>query len=123
MHETDMTRALIQTLHTWWQAQPESPRIERIYLQVGQFTCVEPASLQFAYRVQTQGTVLEGSQLLIEEIPLVAFCKRCQHSYQPEMGTAYSCPTCQAPMEEIRSGRELKIAAIDYSPIPASTEI
>ncbi len=114
MHETDMTRALIQTLQIWWQAQPESPRIERVHLQVGQFTCVEPASLQFAYRVQTQGTLLEGSQLLIEEIPLVAFCQHCQRTYQPEMGAAYTCPTCQAPMEEIRSGRELKIAAIDY---------
>ncbi|NJK61911.1 MAG: hydrogenase maturation nickel metallochaperone HypA [Synechococcaceae cyanobacterium SM2_3_1] len=114
MHETDMTRALIQTLQIWWQAQPESPRIERVYLQVGQFTCVEPASLQFAYRVQTRNTVLEGSQLLIEEIPLVAFCQPCQQTYRPEIGTAYACPTCHAPMQEIRSGRELKIAAIDH---------
>lgn len=123
MHETDMTRALIQTLQIWWQAQPGSPRIERVHLQVGQFTCVEPASLQFAYRVQTQGTLLEGSQLLIEEIPLVAFCQPCQRTYRPDMGTAYSCPTCHAPMEEIRSGRELKIAAIDYRSAPTLMEI
>jgi hydrogenase nickel incorporation protein HypA/HybF len=67
MHETDMTRALIQTLRDWWQSQPGQPQIARVHLVVGQFTCVEPASLTFAYAAQTQGTFLQGSQLVIRK--------------------------------------------------------
>ncbi len=115
MHEVDMTRALIQTLTDWWEAQPDQPRISAVHLKVGDFTCVEPASLQLAYATQIPGTCLSGSQLVIQPIPLVAYCQHCQAEYSPVLGLSYACPTCQAPMESIRSGRELKIDHIDYT--------
>lgn len=115
MHETDMTKALILTVKDWCESQPKQPQIETIHLIVGQFTCVEPASLQFAFNVQTRNTFLEGVKLAIEETPLVAFCHTCQEEYKPEIGLHYACPTCQSPMEDIRSGRELKIDRIEYS--------
>jgi hydrogenase nickel incorporation protein HypA/HybF len=117
MHETDMTKALILTVKDWWESQPEQPQISQIHLIVGQFTCVEPASLQFAFEVQTRNTFLEGAALVIQETPLIAFCHRCQRSYRPEIGIQYACPDCQSPMEDIRSGRELKIDRIEYTPV------
>ncbi len=115
MHETDMTKALIFTVKDWWQSQPERPQISRIHLIVGKFTCVEPVSLQFAFEVQTHNTFLEGVELVIQEKPLIAFCHSCQQEYNPEIGLQYSCPQCHSPMEDIRSGRELKIDRIEYS--------
>lgn len=113
MHETDMTKALILTVKDWWESQPERPQISQIHLIVGQFTCVEPASLQFAFEVQTRQTFLEGAKLAIRETPLIAFCDRCQEEYRPEIGIQYACPSCRSPMQEIRSGRELKIDKIE----------
>lgn len=121
MHETDMTKALIMTLRDWWHDQKESQKIETVHLIVGQFTCVEPASLQFAFEVQTRNTFLEGAKLAIQEKPLIAFCHSCQSEYQPKIGQHYACPTCNSPMEEIRSGRELKIDRIEYSPLPQTS--
>ncbi|MEL6381615.1 MAG: hydrogenase maturation nickel metallochaperone HypA [Cyanobacteria bacterium J06626_18] len=115
MHETDMTKALIMTVREWWESQPERPPVSRVHLTVGQFTCVEPASLQFAFEVQTQGTFLDGAELKIRETPLIAFCHPCQAEYRPAMGLRYACPTCHAPMEDIRSGRELKIDRVEYA--------
>jgi hydrogenase nickel incorporation protein HypA/HybF len=114
MHETDMTKALILTVKDWWEAQPERPSISHIHLIVGQFTCVEPASLQFAFEVQTNNMFLENATLVIQETPLIAFCHTCQTDYRPEIGVQYACPTCRSPMEDIRSGRELKIDRIEY---------
>ncbi|MEB3294384.1 MAG: hydrogenase maturation nickel metallochaperone HypA [Synechococcales bacterium] len=114
MHETDMTKALIMTVQDWWETQPDRPQISHIHLIVGQFTCVEPASLQFAFEVQTRNTFLEGAQLVIQETPLIAFCHRCQQEYRPAIGIQYTCPTCRSPMEDIRSGRELKVDRIEY---------
>ncbi|MEO1340404.1 MAG: hydrogenase/urease maturation nickel metallochaperone HypA, partial [Cyanobacteria bacterium J06635_13] len=48
-------------------------------------------------------------------VPLIAFCQSCQQEYTPQIGLHYSCPDCKAPMEDIRSGRELKIDRIEYS--------
>jgi hydrogenase nickel incorporation protein HypA/HybF len=123
MHETDMTKALIATVRDWWEAQssseafpaPARPTISQIHLIVGQFTCVEPASLQFAFAAQTRNSFLAGARLVIQETPLIAFCHRCQQDYRPEIGIQYACPICQSPMEDIRSGRELKIDRIEYA--------
>lgn len=114
MHETDMTKALIVTIRDWWKSQPEPCHIEKVHLIVGQFTCVEPVSLQFAFEVQTRNTFLDGAELVIQETPLIAHCPACQQDYRPELGLRYACPTCNAPMEDIRSGRELKIERLEY---------
>lgn len=115
MHETDMTKALILTVRDWWEAQPERPKISHVHLTVGKFTCVEPVSLQFAFQAQTRDTFLDGAELVIEETPLIAFCHRCQQEYAPEIGIQYACPTCRSPMDDIRSGRELKIDRLEYA--------
>ena len=115
MHEIDMTKALILTVKDWYHSQSKSLKIDKIYLIVGQFTCVEPVSLQFAFAAQTPNTFLEGVELVIRDIPLIAFCHTCQQEYKPEIGLQYSCPNCKSPMEDIRSGRELKIDRIEYS--------
>ena len=117
MHETDMTKALILTMKDWYESQPEKLQIEKVHLIVGEFTCVEPVSLQFAFEVQTRNTFLEGVELVIKDIPLIAFCHSCQQEYKPEIGLQYSCPDCKSPMEDIKSGRELKIDRIEYSAI------
>jgi hydrogenase nickel incorporation protein HypA/HybF len=117
MHETDMTKALILTVKDWWESQAERPTISHVHLTVGKFTCVEPAGLQFAFDAQTQNTFLGGAQLVIQETPLIAFCHPCQQEYRPEIGIQYACPTCKSPMDDIRSGRELKIDRIEYQQI------
>lgn len=103
------------TVSDWWELQPERPQIKAIHLVVGKFTCVEPVSLQFAFEVQTHNTFLDGVRLEIKETPLIAFCHTCQQKYKPEIGLQYSCPICTTPMEDIRSGRELKIDRIEYT--------
>lgn len=113
-----MTKALILTVKDWWESQPELLEISQVHLTVGKFTCVEPASLQFAFEVQTRNTFLEKAKLIIQETPLIAFCHRCQQEYSPQIGLHYTCPECNSPMEDIRSGRELKIDKIEYAYAP-----
>ncbi|MDX2240460.1 MAG: hydrogenase maturation nickel metallochaperone HypA [Leptolyngbyaceae cyanobacterium bins.302] len=114
MHETDMTRALIVTIRNWWESQPQKTKVSKVHLIVGEFTCVEPVGLQFAFEVQTRGTFLDGAALEIQEKPLVAFCHLCQQEYRPEIGLHYACPACRSPMDDIRSGRELKIDRLEF---------
>ena len=102
------------TVKDWYETQAEPLQITKIHLIVGQFTCVEPVSLQFAFEIQTRNTFLEGAELVIQDVPLVAYCHSCQQEYRPLIGLDYACPTCQGPMDDIRSGRELKIDRIEH---------
>ncbi|GAB4214517.1 MAG: hydrogenase maturation nickel metallochaperone HypA [Synechococcales cyanobacterium] len=111
MHEVDMTKALMITLHEWWLTETR-PTITEVHLQVGEFTCVEPASLLSAFQAQVKGTFLAHCQLHIDSIPFVAFCPPCGQEYRPQMGEQYACPRCRMPLTEIVSGRELKIAHV-----------
>ena len=116
MHEVDMTKCLLLSLQEWKQQhQPQVPSVEVVHLQVGDFTCVEPDALVFTWGALVSGTWLAGSELRIERTPLLARCLPCGASYSPSQGQAYRSPCCDHPMEEILSGRELRIRSIEYS--------
>jgi len=116
MHEVDMTKCLLLSMREWRQQhEPQQPAVHTVHLQVGAFTCVEPDQLVFTWRAAVQGSWLEGSELAIESIPLVARCVCCNSTYQPGEDHGYRSPCCDHPMEEIVSGRELKIRSVDYS--------
>lgn len=113
-HEIDMTKALIISLREWWLDQPERRPVGQVTLLVGKFTCVEPALLRSAFARQKLNTFLNDAELVIQDSPFIAHCQGCAEDYSPDLGLRYSCPTCGAAMEEIRSGRELKILRVDW---------
>ena len=95
MHEVDMTKCLLLSMQEWRQQHaPQQPVVERLYLQVGDFTCVEPDQLVFTWRAAIQGSWLDGAELTIESIPLVGRCLCCQSTYQPRAETGYRSPCC-----------------------------
>ena len=115
MHEVDMTKCLLLALQQWReeQASPQA-MVDTIHLEVGRFTCVEPEQLCFTFQAAIAGSWLDGAQLQIEEIPFVGRCLICNGTYEPVPENAYRSPCCDHPLEEILSGRELRIRSIDY---------
>ncbi len=104
MHEVDMTKCLVLSMNEWRQQhEPAVPVVSQVHLQVGDFTCVEPEQLVHTWRIAIQNSWLAGAELTIEQIPLVARCVCCNSTY------------CSHPMEDIVSGRELRIRSVDYS--------
>ncbi|MGB7565426.1 MAG: hydrogenase maturation nickel metallochaperone HypA [Prochlorococcaceae cyanobacterium] len=115
MHEVDMTKCLLLSLNEWKaQHRPQEPEVSVVHLEVGAFTCVEPDALVFTFGAAVQGSWLAGSELRIDTVPLRARCLRCATIYAPQQDNAYRSPCCDHPMEEIVSGRELRIRSIDY---------
>jgi hydrogenase nickel incorporation protein HypA/HybF len=115
MHEVDMTKCLLLSMNEWRQRHaPRTPQVSRVHLQVGAFTCVEPDQLVTTWRVAVRGSWLHGAELAIETVPLVGRCVVCNATYTPDPERAYRSPCCHQPMEEIVSGRELRIRSVDY---------
>jgi hydrogenase nickel incorporation protein HypA/HybF len=116
MHEVDMTKCLLLAMDDWKrQHAPATPRVDTVHLLVGAFTCVEPDQLVFTWNAAVRNTWLDGAGLAIESVPLVGRCLACNATYHPSAEQAYRSPCCQHPMEEIVSGRELKIRSVDYT--------
>jgi hydrogenase nickel incorporation protein HypA/HybF len=116
VHEVDMTRCLLLSMHEWKQQHaPRVPHVDRVHLEVGTFTCVEPDQLVVTWSDAVKGTWLDGSELVIESVPLVGRCLRCQATYSPDPTDSFRSPCCQHPMEEIVSGRELRIRSVAYA--------
>ena len=115
MHEVDMTKCLLLSLNEWRdQRNDTTAMVDTVHLDVGRFTCVEPEQLITTYNTAVQGTWLDGSRLRINEIPFLGRCLSCNSTYIPVPESAYRSPCCDHPLEDIVSGRELRIRSIDY---------
>ena len=89
--------------------------IEAVHLRLGVFSGVDKEALLFAYELACEGSVLEGSRLVIESIPLVVYCAGCQKNRTPPSVYELSCPDCGSPGQKIISGREIEVASLEVA--------
>ena len=112
MHELAMACDLVEIV----DAAARKARAERVavvYLKLGIFAGVVKEALLFGYDTATKGTLLEGSRLEIEDVPLVVFCSVCNRESQPLSIQCFECPICGNPVTEIRQGKELELASME----------
>jgi len=115
VHEVDMTKCLILSMEEWAEKKnKEKIIVEKINLKIGEFTCVEPISLINTFNAAVLGSWLDSSEITIETIPFEGKCSKCNRSYFPKKENGYKSPCCNFNLEEIISGRELKITSIDF---------
>ena len=89
-------------------------RVERVTLRVGAISGAEPESLRFAFEALSPGTVAEGAELVIEHVPARAHCAGCDTDFTIESGFLFECPVCRAFSGDVRSGRELDLARLEF---------
>ena len=76
MKEVDRMQVLVSTLREWW-VEAGNPKIQAVHLLVGALSGVDTKRLSIAFDTQKVGTFLDRANLIIEEIPFVAFCSSC----------------------------------------------
>ena len=89
-------------------------RIARVNLKVGKLAAIVPESLRFCFSVATKDTPLDGAELAIEELPVLARCNDCDTKWtitEP----VFKCENCDSGSLEILSGRELDIESIEIA--------
>ncbi len=89
-------------------------RVSRIVLRIGTLAGVDQEALRFAYEALTPGSLADGAVLEIESVPARAYCASCHTEFGAGRGFIFECPQCHAFSGEIRAGRELGIARLEF---------
>lgn len=113
MHELSIARSLVRVCEDAAREQ-RAHRVSRVYLKLGPLSGVVRESLEFAYDFATEGTLLAGSELVIETVPVIAACDHCDFEGPLPDIHKLRCPECGAPTPNLVSGRDLLVRAIDY---------
>ena len=99
-------------------AQEESERrggvqIKAVHLRLGPLSGVVKDALLSSYELACEHTPLEGSQLLVEEVPILVFCRNCNGEHPVHSTQQFSCSECGTPTGEVVQGKELLVVGLE----------
>lgn len=95
------------------EAQRRAVKVSAVHLRLGALSGVVKDALLFSYEVACQDTPLQGSQLIVEDMPVIVFCARCKCTRQLESVQLFRCPECGTPTMDVRQGKELEVFALE----------
>jgi hydrogenase nickel incorporation protein HypA/HybF len=112
MHELSIAMSIVE------MAQEEAERrgnvqIQAVHLRLGLLSGVVKEALLSSYEMACETTLLEGSRLVIEEIPVEIFCPQCQASRPVQSIQWFVCPECGTATGDVVHGKELEVFALE----------
>ena len=90
-------------------------RVSAVHLRLGPLSGVVKDALLFSYGLACEGTALEGSRLVIEEVPAAIFCHGCDVERDLTSIQSMCCPVCGAPAPQVAHGREIELVALEIA--------
>ena len=112
MHEMGIALQIVEIATASLPADLGKARVAAVNLKIGKLAAVVPDSLRFCFAVAIKDTPLEGANLVIKELPVVAKCNDCDAQWTID-APVFVCQKCQSGSLEILSGRELDIESLE----------
>lgn len=110
MHELSIALGIVDIAAE--QGQRQRGRVVAVHLKIGPLSGVVPDALRSAFELAREDSPLAGAELVIEEIPVAAYCPACAAERAvpfPEL----CCPNCGTPTPDVVRGRELEVVALE----------
>ena len=114
MHEMGIALQIVEIATASIPPDAGDVQVEKVHLKIGKLAAVVPESLRFCFDVAIKDTALDGAQLVIEELPVVARCKDCGQQWTINE-PVFKCENCDSGSLEILSGQELDIESIEIA--------
>ncbi len=112
MHELSIALSILDVAAEEAERQGGG-RVAVIHLRLGPLSGVVKDALVSAYELAREGSGLNGADLVIEEVPLVARCPACAELRTLASPAQLCCPACGSPTPDVVSGRELEVFALE----------
>lgn len=117
MHELSLAEALIEQAVAA-ATREGAGRIASVSLVVGQLSGVDPDAFEFAFPVAAEGTIAEGAELRIREVPVSVRCRNCGAVSSPDPMLC-ECLACGSKAVDVAAGRELILESLEIRPLKA----
>lgn len=112
MHELSIAHNLVDIATHAAQSEGAS-RVRKVHLRLGLMSGVVQEALLFTYDIAVADTPLEGSELVIESVPIVIYCPQCALERTLSTMQLFQCPECGTPSADIRQGKEIEISTLE----------
>jgi hydrogenase nickel incorporation protein HypA/HybF len=112
MHELSIALSIVEGASEEAHAR-ELGKIAAVHLKLGVLSGVVKDALLFSYKAACQDSELEGSRLVIEEVPVTVFCPACQCEREPIAPNDLRCSVCGEISQEILQGKELQVVGLE----------
>ena len=109
MHELAITQSVVDAV----SEHADGGRVTSIRLAVGRLSGVVPDAMRFCFDLVSEGTPLQGAELIIEEPPGRAHCRSCNGDIELS-DLILLCP-CGSADVEVVSGRELSVRSMEVA--------
>ncbi len=94
----------------------DAKKVVSITVSVGEMTGVLPEYLYKYYPDAVRGTILEGSELIVDTVPVKTVCLKCGESYHPVKDNGYTCPHCGDSAGRVIAGRDVVLERVEVYP-------
>lgn len=111
MHELSIAMSIVELAQE--EAERRGAKVNAVHLRLGAMAGVMKDALLSSYEMACADTVLEGSQLVVEDVPVIVYCPACQAQRPLSSIQLFSCGECGAPTSEIVQGKELEVFALE----------
>jgi hydrogenase nickel incorporation protein HypA/HybF len=111
MHELSIAMSIVELAEE--EAERRGVRVNAVHLKLGALSGVVKEALLSCYEMASESTPLQGSLLLVEDVPVVIFCPRCQAQRPLSSVQLFCCPQFGTPTSEIVQGKELEVVALE----------
>lgn len=111
MHELSIAMGIVDAALD--EAKERNVQVSAVHLRLGALSGVVKDALLFSYDVACQDTPLQGSRLLIEEIPVAVFCPKCKEKRVLDSVQSFTCPECGTLTGDVLQGKELEVFALE----------
>ena len=95
------------------EAERLGGRVCALHLRIGALSGVVAEALLASYEMASAQTPLEGSRLIIEDVPVVVYCPQCQAERELDSVQFFCCAECGTPTGQVERGRELELVAME----------
>ena len=117
MHELSMADAIVKTILDVAEKN-QAEEILEVTIEVGKLTMLNPEQLRFLLDVLAENTLLEGAEIIIDEVPVEIKCHSCDYTGSTDLDDSdhylmiVKCPKCDERNIEIISGQECNVKNI-----------
>ena len=110
MHELAITEGIVG-LAIPAAEKAGAKRVLEIHLKIGALSGVFPECIRDCLEQVTKGTIAEGVNLVVSEIPIRIYCRDCQKESEIKR-TEHTCPLCGGSNFKVTAGREYFVESL-----------